>query len=97
MAHLHCNSYARGHRIKRVGVHGCCHSPFLVNKWWTQYIGRHPIELQDLHGCKLTLCMVLMVRPRSKDNVLKSQAVSKIVQGFCFIAVSEIVQCFVLK
>ena len=53
--------------------------------------------------------MVLMVRARSRDNVLKSQAVSEIVQcfcfkavleivqGFCFKAVSEIVQCFYFK
>ena len=38
--------------------------------------------------------MVLMVRARSRDNVLKSQAVLKIVQCFCFKAVLEIVQCF---
>ena len=76
MTHLHCISYAWGHRVKRVGVHGCCHSPFLVNGW---YIGRRPIEFHGLHSCKSTLCMVLMVRARSKDNVLKSQAVSEIV------------------
>ena len=40
------------------------------------------------------MSMVLMVRDRSKDNVLKSQAVSEIVQCFCLKAVSEIVQCF---
>ena len=94
MAHLHCISYARGHRVKRVGVHGCCHSPFLVNGWWTQYIGRRPIELHGLHGCKSTLCMVLMVRARSKDNALQSQAVLEIVQCFFFKSVSKIVQCF---
>ena len=38
--------------------------------------------------------MVLMVRAQSRDNVLKSQAVSEIVQCFCFKAVSKIVQCF---
>ena len=97
MAHLHCISYARGHRIKRMGVHGCCLSPFLVSRWWTRYIERRPIELHGLHGCKSTLCMVLMVRARSKNNVLKSQAVSKIVHCFCFKAVSEIVQCFCFK
>ena len=85
MAHLHYISYARGHRTKRVGVHGCCHSPFLVNGWWTRYIGQCPIEPHGLHGCKSTLCMVLMVQARSRDNVLKSQAVL------------EIVQCFLLK
>ena len=61
MAHLHCISYAQGHRVKRVGVHGCCLSPFLVNGWWTRYIGRRPIKLHDIHGCKSTLCMVLIV------------------------------------
>ena len=97
MAHLHCISYARGYRVKRVGVHGYCHSPFLVNGWWTRYIGRRPIEIHGLHGCKLTPCMVLMVRARSRDNVLKSQAVLEIVQCFCFKAVSEIVHCFCFK
>ena len=97
MAHLHCISYARGHRVKWVGVYGCCHSPFLVNGWWTRYIRQRPIELHGLHGCKSTLCMVLMVRARSRDNVLKSQAVSEIVQCFCFKVVSEIVQCFCFK
>ena len=82
MAYLHCISYARGHRIKLVGLHGCCHSPFLVNGWWTRYIGRHPIELHGLHGCKSTMFMVLMVRAGSRDNVLKSQAVLEIVQCF---------------
>ena len=38
--------------------------------------------------------MVLMVWARSRDNVLKSQEVSKIIQCFRFKAVSEIVQCF---
>ena len=38
--------------------------------------------------------MVLMVRAWSRDNVLKSEAISGIVQCFCFKAVSEIVQCF---
>ena len=94
MAHLHYISYAQENRVKWVGVHGCCLSLFLVNGCWTRYIGRRPIELQGLHGCKSTLCMVLMVRARSKDNVLKSQAVSEIVQCFCFKAVLEIVQCF---
>ena len=97
MTHLHCISYARGHRVKRVGVHGCCHSPFLVNGWWTRYIGRCPIELHGLHGYKSTLCMVLMVRACSKYNVLKSQEVSKSVQCFCFKAVSESVQCICFK
>ena len=97
MTYLHCISYAWGHRVKRVGVHGCFHSPFLVNRWWTQYIRRRSIELHGLHGCKSTLCMVLMVLARSRDNVLKSQAVSKIVQCFCFKVVSEIVQCFCFK
>ena len=41
--------------------------------------------------------MMLMVRARSRDNVLKSQAVSEIVQCFCFKAVSKIVQCFCFK
>ena len=41
--------------------------------------------------------MVLMVRARSTDNVLKSQAVLEIVQCFCFKMVSEIVQCFCFK
>ena len=94
MAQLHCISYAQGHCVKWVGVHGCCLSPFLVNGWWTQYIGRCPIELHGFHGCKSTLCMVLMVRARSRDNVLKSHAVSDIFQCFCFNAISEIVQCF---
>ena len=49
------------------------------------------MELHGLHGCKSTLCMVLMVRARSKNNVLKSKAVSEIVQCLCFKAVSEIV------
>ena len=97
MAHLHCISYARGHCLKWVGVQGCCHSPFLVNGWWTRYIRRRPIDLHGLHGCKSTLCMVLMVRARSRDNILKSQAVSKIVQCFCFKAVSEIIECFCFK
>ena len=38
--------------------------------------------LHDLHGCKSTLCvllMVLMVVNQSRDNVLKSQAVFDIV------------------
>ena len=82
MTHLHCISYARGHRVKQMGVHGCCLSPFLVIGWWTLYIGRRPIEPHGLHGCKLTLCMVLMVQARSRDNVLKSQAVLEIVQCF---------------
>ena len=82
MAHLHCISYAWGHRLKWVSVHGCCHSPFLVNGWWTRYIGR-PIELHSLYGCKSTLCMVLMGRAQSRDNVVKIQAVSEIVQCFC--------------
>ena len=38
--------------------------------------------------------MVLMVLARSKDNVLKSQEVSEIVQCFCFKAVSETFQRF---
>ena len=97
MTHLHCISYVQGHRVKQVGVHGCCLSPFLVNGWWTRYIGRRLIEIYGIHGCKSTLCMVLMVRARSRDNVLKSQAVSEILQCLCFKAVSEIVQCFVLK
>ena len=80
MAHLHYISYAQGHRVKWVGVHGCCLSPFLVNGWWTRYIRQRPIELHGLHGCKSTLCMVLMMRARSKDNVVKSQAVLEIVQ-----------------
>ena len=80
MTYLHCISYARGHRVKWVGVHGCCHSPFLVNEWWIRYVGRCPIELHGLHGCKSTLCMVLMVRAWSRDNVLKSKAVSENVQ-----------------
>ena len=80
-----------------MGVHGCYLSPFLVNEWWTRYIGRHPIELHGLHGCKSTLYMVLMVWARSKDNVLKSQAVSEIVQCFCFKVVLEIVQFFCFK
>ena len=41
--------------------------------------------------------MVLIVRALSKDNVLKSQAVSEIFQCFCFKEVSEIVQCFCFK
>ena len=41
--------------------------------------------------------MVLMVWARSRDNVLKSQAVSEIVQCFGFKAVSEIVQCCCFK
>ena len=45
-------------------------------------LGRRPIELHGLHGCKSTMCMVLMVWARSKDNVLKSQTVSEIVQYF---------------
>ena len=97
MTHLHCISYARGHRIKRVGVHGCCHSPFLVNGWWTRYIGRCPIELHGLHDYKSTLCTVLLVRAQSRDKVLKSHAVSEIVKCFCFKAVLEIVQCFYFK
>ena len=80
-----------------MGVHGCCLSPFLVNGWWTRYIGRRPIELHGLHGYKSTLYMVLMVRAQSKDNILKSQAISEIVQCFCFKAVLEIVQCFCFK
>ena len=76
---------------KMGGVHGCYHSPFLVNRWWTRYIGRRPIELHCIRGCISTLCMVLMVRARSRDNVLKSQAVSEIVQCFYFKAVSDIV------
>ena len=56
-----------------------------MNGWWTRYIGRRATEIHGLHGCKSTLCMVLMVRARSKDNVLKSQAVLKIVQCFLFI------------
>ena len=79
MAHLHCISYTQGHRIKWVGVHGFCLSPFLVNGWWTRYIGRRLIELHGLHDCKSTLCMVLMVRDRSRDNVLKSKEVSETV------------------
>ena len=75
-------------------MHGCCLSPFLVNGWWTRCIGRRLIKLHGLHGCKSTLCMVLMVLARFKDNVLKSQEVSDIVQCFCFKAVSETVQCF---
>ena len=94
MAHLHYISYARGHRVKWVGVHGYCHSPFLVNEWWTRYIERRPIELHSLHGCESTLCMVLMVPAWSKDNVLKSEEVSGIVQCFCFKVVLKIVQCF---
>ena len=94
MAHLHYISYVRGHRVKRVGVYGYYLSPFLVNGRWTRYIGRRLIKLQAFHGCKSTLCMVLMVRARSKENFLKSQAVSEIVQCFCFKAVSEAVQCF---
>ena len=86
-----------GYRVKWVGVHGCCHSPFLVNGWGTRYIGRRPIEPHSLHGCKSTLCMVMMVRARSKDNVLKSQAVLEIFQCFCFKVISEIVQCFCFK
>ena len=97
MAQLHCISYVRRHRVKRVGVHGCRLSPFLVNGWWTRYIGQRPIELHGLHGCKSTLCMALMVWARSRDNVLKIQAVSEIVQCFCFKAVLEIVQCFRFK
>ena len=41
--------------------------------------------------------MVLMVRARSKDNVLKSQVILEIVQCFYFKAVSEIVQFFCFK
>ena len=41
--------------------------------------------------------MVLMVWARSRDNVLKSRAVSEIVQCFGFKAVSEIVQCCCFK
>ena len=41
--------------------------------------------------------MVLMVQARTKDNVLKSQAVLEIVQCFCFKVVSEIVQFFCFK
>ena len=94
MTYLHCISYAGGYRVKRVGVHGCCLSPFLVNGSWTRYIRRCPIEIHGLHGCKSTSCMVLMVRAQFRDNVLMSQAVSEIVQCFCFKAVSEIVQYF---
>ena len=97
MAHLHCISYAGGHRVKRVGVHGCFHSPFLVNGWWTRYIGQRSIELHSLHGCKSSLCMVLMVQARSRDKVLKSQAVSKIVQCFRFKSVLKFVQFFCFK
>ena len=97
MAHLHCISNAQGHCVKRVGMHGCCHSPFFVNGQWTRYIRRRPIELYSLHGCKSTLCMVLMVRAWSKDNVLNCQAVLEIVQCICFKEVSEIVQSFCLK
>ena len=92
MAHLHCISYAQGHRVKRVRVHGCYLSLFLVNGWWTRYIGLCPIELHDLHGCKTTLCRVLIVGAQSKDNVLKSHTVLEIVQCFCFKAISETVQ-----
>ena len=56
-------------------VRGCCHSPFLVNGWWTRYVRRRLIELHGLHSCKSTLCMVLMVLAQSRDNVLKSKAV----------------------
>ena len=38
--------------------------------------------------------MVLMVPAWSKDNVLKSEEVSGIVQCFCFKVVLKIVQCF---
>ena len=55
-------SNARGHRMKWVCVHVYCHPPFLVNGWWTRYLGRRPIEFHGLHGCKLTLCLVLIVR-----------------------------------
>ena len=41
--------------------------------------------------------MVLMVRARSTNNVLKSQAGLEIVQCFCFKMVSEIVQFFCFK
>ena len=77
MTHLHCISYARGRHVKGVGLHGCRLSPFFVNRWWTLYIGQRPIEFHGLHGCKSTLCLVLMVWARSRDNVQKSQAVSK--------------------
>ena len=90
-------SYAPGLRVKWVGVNGCCHSPFLVNGWWTRYIRRRLTEFHGLHDFKSTLCTVLMVRAQSRDKVLKSQAVLEIVQCFCFKAVSEIVQCFCFK
>ena len=57
-----CISYVWGHRMKWVCVNGCSHSPFLVNGWWTRYLGQRPIEFHGLHGCKLTLCSVLIVR-----------------------------------
>ena len=38
--------------MKWVCAHGCCHSPLLVNGWWTQYLRRRPIEFHGLHGCK---------------------------------------------
>ena len=56
--------------MKWVYVHGCCHSPFLVNWWWTRYLGRHPIEFHGLHGCKLTLCLVLIVQARKMGQRL---------------------------
>ena len=55
--------------MKQVCLHGCCHSPFLVNGWWTRYLRRHPIEFHGLHGCKLTLRLVLIVRAQKWDTV----------------------------
>ena len=59
-----CISYAQGHRMKWVYVHGCFHPPFLVNGWWTRYLRQRPIEFNGLHGCKLTLHFVLIVQAR---------------------------------
>ena len=50
--------------MKWVCVHGYCHSPFLVNGWWTRYLERRPIEFHGLHGYKLTLRFVLIMRAR---------------------------------
>ena len=50
--------------MKWVCVHGCFHSPFLVNGLWTRYLRQHPIEFHNLPGRKLTLCLVLIVRAR---------------------------------
>ena len=57
-----CISNAQGHLMKWVCGHGCCHSPFLVNEWWTQYLRQRPIEFHGFHGCKLTQRLVLIVQ-----------------------------------